>query len=296
MQAEVIRPRKRLKAKDPGVKLMPVLSMFKKTFSLFAANKRIFFGLVVAYFILQVIFSQGLGNGQFGGLSDRLKHNNSSQVINNFGNVVGNSGSSGSSSGTTMQVFLFILVSLAAIWVLRQIFGGNSVTSVKKTFYESTGQLVPFILILALILLQLLPLLISSALFSIAYTAGIISNGFEFFVWALIFVLASWWSLYMLCASLIALYAVTVPGAAPMAALRGAQKLVKYRRHRVMLRLVLYPIVAVIILAAIVIPVIIIWSAAATAVTLVINSSLLILAHIYFYHLYQDLLQHEPAS
>ena len=86
--------------------------------------------------------------------------------------------------------------------------------------------LIPFILVLLVCCLQLLPLIIGSSLYSLVVSNGIAVQPIEKFVWALLFASLALLSLYMITSSLFALYISTLPDMTPMKALRSARELV----------------------------------------------------------------------
>src|SRR5690606_28518012 len=118
------------------------------------------------------------------------------------------------------QMLLLLIASLAIIWALRKTHGDVKVRA-RDAFYQGMYPLIPFILVLLVIGLQLLPLLLGSSLYSLVTTNGIAVHAIEQTAWLLLFGGLSLLSLYMLSSSLFALYIVTLPNMTPMKALRS---------------------------------------------------------------------------
>ena len=206
-----------------------------------------------------------------------------------FGYLIGTAGSSATPAGNTYQTLLVVLMSLVTIWSLRQVLAGKKIKA-KEAFYKGVYPLIPFILVLLVLGLQLLPLVIGTWLYSTVIGSGIAVNGFEKLGWTLLFILLALWSLYMLCSSIFGLYIVALPDMTPLKALRSAKQLVKKRRLIVLRKILFLPLAIIIVGAIIMIPLIILVAPVADWLLFVLSLMVLVFAHTYMYSLYRELL------
>ena len=129
-----------------------------------------------------------------------LKHSLSQVFTGHFGFLasglsvftvlVGSAGNGSSQTAGAYQLFLAIIASLAVIWALRQVLAGAS-PRIRDAYYRGMYPLIPFILVLLVIGLQLIPLLIGSTLYSLVINNGIaVYFAIEKLVWALLYAAA----------------------------------------------------------------------------------------------------------
>lgn len=287
------RLQKRIKHERQG-KITGSFRLFRDSLSFFYQYWKLFGGIVLIYFILTIVF---VGIGEGGNISElkeglgEVLGEELSQLglgVALFANLVGTSGAP-SSGSSIFQLILAVIMSLATIWILRQLMSGRMV-SVRDGLYKGMYPLVPFLLVLFVVGLQLIPIAIASFFYSVMIVGGLAVNFLEQFIWALFIFLLVVLSLYMITSSVFAIYIVTLPDMRPMQALRSARELVRHRRWSVMRRLLFLPFSALLIAALITIPVILILPAAAQWVLLLLNLAGLVFTHIYIYSLYKELL------
>ena len=292
-QHRSFRPSKRIK--HPGPKLPGAFRLFGRALRLLRRHWKTLGGIILVYGFLQLVLVRGLGAGlnlqelkttlqdSFGGQGGLLTG------VTLFGVLLG-SGGSGANPGTGLyQSLLVILVSLALVWALRQIQAGSRIR-VKEAFYKGMYPLVPFVLVLLVISLQLVPAAIGSLIYGTVISGGIAVTAFEQVVWALLFFLLVLLSLYMVCSSIFALYIVTLPDMTPMKALRSARQLVLHRRWTVTRKVLFLPLALLVLAAALIIPLIIYLTPLAEPAFFVFSVTLLAVVHSYMYTLYRELL------
>ena len=182
-----------------------------------------------------------------------------------------------------------MITSLAVIWALRQVLAGVRVR-VRDAYYLGMYPLIPFILVLLVIAVQLLPLVIGGTIYGIVISNGIAVYTVEKLAFALLFILLALLSLYMLSSSLFALYIVTLPDMTPMKALRSARELVRHRRWTVLRKILCLPIILLIVAAVIMVPIIIVLTPLAQWVFFVLTMFAVAAVHTYMYTLYRELL------
>ncbi len=277
-------------------KLPSAFKIFKKAIIALKANWRLFIVLTLIYGILTIILVRGLGGSlDLSSIKDTLKEGFSGSYaslltgISLFSILLSTAGSSSNQSGGVYQSLLVVIMSLAVIWALRQIQAKHKV-SAKQAFYQSTYPLIPFVLVLLIVGLQLIPLAVGSWLYSTVVNNAIAISGLEKFIWALMAMLLSLFSLYMLCSSLFALYIVTLPDMTPLKALRSARQLVLHRRWAVLIKILFLPVALLILGAIIMIPIIIYLTFLAEWSFFLLSMFTLVVVHAYMYTLYRELL------
>lgn len=252
--------------------------------------------ITLIYGLLTVILVRGIGGSlDLSGLKDNLKggfSGNGSSLLTGvtlFSYLLGSAGTSTNPAGGVYQTVLIIIMSLVIIWALRQVLSGHKIRA-RDAFYNGTYPLVPFVLVLLVVGLQLLPLLAGSWLYSTVISSGIAVTELEKFTWAILAFLLAILSLYMICSSLFALYIVTLPEMTPMKALRSARQLVLYRRWTILRKILFLPLVLLILGGAIMIPLILLITPAAEWIFFMLSMFVLVVVHAYMYTLYRELL------
>lgn len=271
--------------------------ILRSSLSHLVANKKLYAGLAAVYFLLALVLVKGLGFGldsevtEIKDILDEALVGQSSLVTGTavFGFLLGSAGSAGSEISSLYQTMLLVLISLAVIWALRQTHAGKK-PSVKDAFYKGMYPLIPFLLVMLVILLQLLPLVVGNLLYSIVLTNGLAVTGVEQVVWALLFGLLALLSVYMVVSSVFALFIVTLPDVTPLQALRSARELVQHRRVLIGRKLLFLPFILLVAIALIMLPIIIYLTALAEFVFFVLTVISVIVTYAYVYELYRKLL------
>ena len=259
-------------------------------------HKRLFIGITLVYGLLNLVLVQGLSSstdvsslkselsqvftGHFGSLASSLSI---------FVVLVGSAGNGSSQTAGAYQLILVVITSLAIIWALRQVLSGVQLR-VRDAYYRGMYPMIPFILVLLIIGLQLIPLLVGATLYGIVTTNGIAVYFVEKLVWALVFAVLALLTLYMLSSSLFALYIVTLPDMTPLKALRSAREVVRHRRWTVLRKIICLPIILLVIAALIMLPIIIWLTPLAQWVFFILTMFAVAAIHAYMYTLYRELL------
>ncbi len=290
---KTLRVAKRIKH---PIKLPNVWRLTKASAKLLWQHKRLFIGITLVYGLLNLILVQGLaGSTDVGTLKQGLSQvftghfGSLASSLSVFAVLVGSSGNGSSPTAGAYQLFLALITSLAVIWALRQVLAGTAVR-VRDAYYRGMYPLIPFILVLIVVGLQLIPLLIGSSIYSLVINNGIAVFFVEKLVWALLYGLLALLSLYMISSSLFALYIVTLPDMTPLKALRSARELVRYRRWTILRKILCLPIILLILAAVIMLPIIIWLTALAQWIFFLLTMSGLVAVHTYMYMLYRELL------
>lgn len=147
----------------------------------------------------------------------------------------------GASSLTDVQKIyvglMFALAWLTTVWLLREYLAGR-LPRLRDGIYSSAAPLVSTVLVAFWLLVQILPIGLIAIIFSGLVNAGLLSNAFGTFLFAIIAVLLAALSLYWMTSTFIALVVVTLPGMYPLQAIRAAGDLVIGRRLRILYRIV----------------------------------------------------------
>ena len=290
-----LRLQKRIKH---PVKLPSVWQLSKTAAGIIGRHKKLFISLTLVYGLLNLVLVQGFAAGSTD--VSTLKQALNSAVSGHFGpltsslliftQLVGAAGNSSSPTAGAYQLFLAIITSLAIIWTLRQLLAGSQLKRVRDAYYLGMYPLIPFMLVLGVIGLQLIPLLIGSTLYGLVVSGGIAVYAVEKIVWALLYGVLALLSVYMISSSLFALYIVTLPDMTPLSALRSARELVRYRRWTVLRKILALPIILLIGAAIIMVPIIILLTPLAQWVFFLLTMFALVAVHAYMYTLYRELL------
>ncbi len=252
-------------------------------------------GIVLVYLILNVVFASGISNVSTAFSTIKADLNTAGghdfwHAAGGFGSLVASSGASGSATGSALQSVLFVIESLVIIWALRHLMAGQGI-SVKSAYYKSMTPLIPFLLVVAVIIIQLLPVTIGSLVLAAVATSVFTSSSVATTASIIAFIFLAAWSLYMVSASIFGLYIVTLPETQPRQALRAAKDLVRFRRLVVLRKVFFLPVLIILAMAVIIIP-LIIWASFIVPYVFYALSMLAILfVHAYFYSLYRSLLE-----
>ena len=188
-QYKSLRLQKRIKH---SVKLPSAYRLTKTAAQTLWRHKGLFAGITLVYGLLNLILVQGITGGtDVSELKDILSDINLGSLgsgLSIFVVMVGSAGNASSQTAGAYQVFLALIGSLAIIWALRQVLAGVRLR-IRDSFYRGMYPLVPFILVLLVVGLQLIPLLIGSSLYSLVISNGIAVYFIEKLLWGLLYAL-----------------------------------------------------------------------------------------------------------
>lgn len=281
--------------KHPGPRLPSALKIGQKAFRLLAANARPLTWFVVVYGLLSLVFVSGVVSPiNIDEVRFRLEEQTGqdSSFTNNI-TILGlmlTSSLRASGDVSALYQLLFIITSvLALIWLYRQQQAGTKV-SIKDAYYRGMYPLVPFVAIVLLMFIQILPAAVGNALYGQVVASGLAVTGVEQLFWFLFFLLLILLSLYFISSSLIALFVVTLPEMTPLAALREARLMVAHRRMSVLLRVVSVILLMIVMYIAIVFPAIFVSAALAQVFFFLLTILAIPFATAYLFVLYRELL------
>lgn len=295
---KLTKKQQKTKAKQQAHRRQPLPGSFRLTWQVLNIFKRYWKtlgGIVLVYLLLNIVFASGISNisNNFATIKSDLKTTGGHglwHATGGFGSLVATSGAGGSATGSTLQSVLFVIESLVIIWALRHLLSEQPVT-VKLAFYKAMAPLIPFLLVVAVIIIQLLPVTIGGLVLATVSTSIFTDAALATIFTAVIFVLLAAWSLYMVSASVFALYIVTLPDVQPRQALRSARELVRFRRLTVLRKVFFMPIFILVVMAAIIVPLILYASGIVPVVFYVLSMLAILFIHTYLYSLYRGLIE-----
>lgn len=288
-----LTPKQTKQAAKKELSTQPVPTSFNilgQVYSLLRRHWKTLGGITLVYLILNILLASGLSNAinNFGIVKDSLgSGHNFSDAVRGFGSLL--SGSARSQSASFLQSVLIILQSLVIIWALRQLLAGKKL-SVKDAYYKSMAPLVPFLLVVIVVIIQLLPVSLGSALVSLVASTLAPGSGLAVVVMGIIIAGLAAWSIYMVSSSIFGLYIVTLPDMQPRQALRSAKKLVALRRLVIIRRILFLPIFILLVMAAIVLPLILFVHFLVAPVFYLLSIAVILFVHAYLYSLYRGLI------
>ena len=259
-------------------------------------NWKVFTGIIVIYGLLNIVLVQGFNaGGNLTEVKDALNElftGNFAQLATGatlFVQLLSTSGNTENPAAGAYQLILVLTVSLALIWTLRQLYAGHTVR-IRDGFYRGMFPFVPFVLVLCVIGLQLIPAFIGAFLYTQVTGGTIAVTMIEHVLWGFVFFILALVSLYMVASSLFALYITSLPDMTPLKALRSARNLVRHRRWMVMRKIVFLPFALIVLAGLIVIPLIMFATPVATWTFYMLSMAVIAVVHSYMYALYRSLL------
>jgi len=285
-----------IKSKEINAPLPGFFSLLRSSLQVVRENKALFVGIIFIYSLLNIVFVAGLGSSldfvqTKQHLSDLLGSNTTTvnTTLTLFVYLADSTNAQAGDVAGAYQLFLLLITSLAVIWAVREVMAGHKI-SAKDSFYRGIFPLVPFILVLLVMGLQMLPFAAGSAIYSIVVSGGLAINSLEKIVWLIFFILTALLSFYMILSSIFAVYIVTLPDMTPMKALRSARGLVVHRRWSIGLRIIALPILMAVIAMILLTPVVLVVPWLAVGLAVVLGAFYICLWHLYIYGLYRSML------
>lgn len=259
-------------------------------------NKRLFGGIVIIYGLFNIVLVRGLaGSNDLVNIKNMFDgvlvgfEGKAMTALASFSYLLATSGSGSAQISGIYQYLLVLICSLAFIWALRQTLAKNKVV-VRDAFYQGMYPLIPFLLVIILIGVQLLPLIASAGLYNVAISAGIAIRFWEKALFVGLFLIMGLWSLRMITSSIFAVYIVTLPDMTPLQAIRSAKELVYGRRLLLWRKLVFLPVALLLFAALVETPLILFATPLAPWMFFVLSMAALPIVHGYLYNLYREMI------
>lgn len=203
-RGKIAKPRK------PKGKLPGAFSLLRNSASRLRANWKTFGGILLIHLALQMVFAFN-----------------------------GTSGAALSEGQLLYSTFFLLIISLSYIWVLR---GQEQDEDIRLShaFYRGSFQIVPFLLIVLLAVVQAIPFLFGTFLFQLAVQGNIAVYYWERLLFAGIWLGLSIPTIYWLTTTLVSLIVVAIPGVRPIEAWKATKKLVRPYTAQILWRLAFF--------------------------------------------------------
>lgn len=279
----------------PEVKFLPSsVALFKASLKFLWQQKKVLFSILFIYGIVYIFIIRSSQSANITSLQDSVREafggdtSSLSANVATVGAVLGVSGGVQANNATVTTVLTFGM-SLIYIWAIRKLHAGTEIKA-RDAYYQGLAPIVPVLLLLIILSLQLLPLAITSFVYTTARTGGIFASGVEDLGFFIFTVFCGLLSLYLMTSTIIALYIVTLPGMRPIHALRSAKKLVQFQRLNIFKRIIALPIVLGLLYLGILFAIVRFVPLYAFAFTEAFPIIILPLVHTYLYKLYRSLI------
>lgn len=266
------------------------INITKRTAGLLWQNKAVLGLITMVHIVLYLLFVQGVsGLVDVAAIRDQFADKFAGGISAYLQLVSGASSTGVTQAAQVYQMITLVIISLATIWALRQIIGGVNVRT-RDAFYKGMYPLVPFLLVMLVVILELLPSFLGLTIYQLVVVSGIAGAGIGQLFWGLLALILTLVSLYLIASSLFAAIIVTLPDMTPVSALRSASKLVRGRRWKVLRKVLFMPLVLFLASAIILLPVIMIVPVLAQWLFIAVATTALTASITYLYVLYRDLL------
>lgn len=274
-----------------GGKLPGSLWLFGQALLLLKRNLKLFAGMAAVYSVLYLLLVQGVTALHGLDTAKETLNQSLSGLATGaalFAQLLGRSAAL-SATANTYQILITIVASLALIWTFRQVYGGK-LPRIRDGFYLGMYPLVPFLLVLLVVMLELLPFAIGTAVVTTVINNGIAATGVEIALWCTGFLVLAVLSLYFITSSIFGLYIACLPNMEPMQALRSARELIRGRRWLVMRKVLFLPFALLLLAAALFIPAILYLTSFVGWLSFFYFVTALTVGHSYMYRLYRSLI------
>lgn len=273
------------------------LKIAKQSILHIVRHKQLFGLLIVVYFALFMLLVKGLA-ANFDVTATRQAIEDATGASGSnldtgaalLGALISTANSAQNEAASVYQTVLFIIMSLAVIWALRQTFESTKRPRLSDVFYNSTSQLVAYVLTWLVVFLQLLPALFGALLYSIVIANGIAVGTVEQVLWFVVLLCTIGLSLYLISSSLFATYIVTLPGMRPLQSLKKAKALVKFRRFLIIRRLLVMGLLIMLVMIGLFLPIVLYVPVIAELLFVVFSLKAILFMHTYLYSLYREML------
>ncbi len=134
---------------------------------------------MLVYLVLNIVLVKGLSSGlhvqEFKNSLGEVFHGRLGSLavgVTVFGSLLGTTSSAPNDQAGSYQSILLVIVSLAVIWALRQRLAGEKITA-RDAFYKGMRPLIPYLIVMFIIVLQLMPLFLAVFLYQPVFSGGL---------------------------------------------------------------------------------------------------------------------------
>jgi hypothetical protein len=220
-------------------------ALFQQTVLFLWKNKVIFIGIMLIYLIIYVVLVRTPFMTDARTITATVQavfgENNAASIRGNFATLGAVLSTSSTGENAITVSLATLLMSLVYIWAIRQRSNDQKIR-IRDAYFQSMAPLLSVVVVLFVISIQLIPLGISSFVYTTARGNNLFTSGFEDLTFFVITVLFGLVSLYWVSSSIMALYAASLQGVYPFQALAIARKLTKFQRFAVFKRVIALPV------------------------------------------------------
>lgn len=229
-------------------------------------HKKIFFLLIVLYALITALFVGLASQANYADFGSRIKDVGGQFFSGKWwevgqagmllaAGITGSLSDSPSDLERCIAVIVGLLMWLTTVWLLRALLAGKK-PRLRDGLYQAGAPIVGTFCVLAVLLLQLVPLALAALAFSAASSTGFLDQGIEAMIFWSVEILLIMLALYWFASTFFALVIVTLPGMYPLQALKNAGDIVVGRRLRIFLRFVWLLVLMFVVWVVVLIPII----------------------------------------
>jgi hypothetical protein len=252
----------------------------------------------VVYALAYLIFVKGLSgfNLDVSSLKTELNSATSGNIsailtaFSLYGSLLSSLIGTADAASNFFQTTIILLFSLSFIWLLRKLHHDRSVVTVKEAFYVGMRPLIPFVLVILIMILELLPAALGSFVLVTGQNTNSIAGSNGVMILGVLALLTFILSIYLLTSSVFALYIVTLPKATPLMAIRSSMNLLRIHRWIVLRKILSFYVFLFIAGFVLVLPFILWIPRSAEVVFFVMGSASFGVMHTYMYKLYRSMI------
>lgn len=255
-------------------------------------------GFTLIYTISYLLLVKGIGDLTFDteGLKDELSDISSDPLVK-FLTIVTLYWSLLTSVSVTVddvsnfiQISMVVVFSLVFIWMIRKLHAKPSQVTLKKAFYNGPRALIPFLGVISVMVLELMPAGLASILYITAQASTVTATETELLGVSVLLFLGIIMSVYLISGSIFAPYIVTLPDIAPFVALRSSMRLLHIHRWVVLRKIFGFYALLLLLGFVITFPFIVWVPRFAEPAFFVISGFGFVVSHTFLYKLYRSML------
>lgn len=276
------------KAPPAKPKVISVIELLKRTWLEISTFWRQLLGITAVYAALYFVFV--LGFSITGSVQSQIDTSTSklSQATATITSAFSGTYSGGQSDATVLvQMLLFVVAALAVVWALRKLQALKAIT-IRDSFYQGSAQIIPVILVGAVMIFTLLPAVLGSSVLTIVLQAGGAKP--EVLIIGAIALLLLLLSALLFTMLWPAFYIASLPQTRPMQALRSSLAVTKKRRLSIMRKLIFLGLLVVIVSMLILLPFALLVPGIVQYVVYIVLFAVFMYSQVYLYELYRSLL------
>ena len=244
-------------------------------------------GVTAVYAVLYFLFVMGLGFASVLQVQDGTGNTFTDAMYAIFGSINDTYVGGASDATTLLQYVLFMVASLALIWLLRKLQALKKVT-IRDAYYQGTAGIVPVILVSVILIFCFIPAALGSTLVSTAMQAS--SAMVEIIVITAVSGILLLGSLWLFAMFWPAFYIASLPQTRPIQALRSARVLTKKRRFSILRKFIVLGLLLAFGIFIVLLPVALLLPVATPYVAYILLFVAFAFMQVYLYQLYRSLL------